>query len=258
MKASDPLIVWARDSTQTPTATLIIVPHAGAGAGMFVPWARWVDPGIRVGIVRLPGRESRWREDPITSMNDLLPVLTQSVTTAVKGDVALFGHCTGATIAFELAHRLSSVSATTPIILFPSGSRPPHILKEAAPLSTLSRDDLVDELRRLGGTPDAVLQNDALLELVLPAVRADFAIQESYRYHPHAPLECPITVFCGARDAATELREVSEWRTHTASEFEVVSFPSDHFFIWQHQEAVMGRICQRILQVASRPIPQPD
>ncbi len=203
MTSRDQWLVWPRRAGQDSSTTLIIMPHAGAGAAAFVPWAQWADPRIRVGIVRLPGRESRWAEPALQNMEEVVHGLTEAVHASVFGSVALFGHCSGATIAFELAHRLSLDGPARPSLLFPSSATPPHQSWQGDRLSRLADNELVAALRRLGGTPEAVLTNSELLELVLPAVRADFAIQESYVYRPSPPLANPIQAICGARDQST-------------------------------------------------------
>ncbi len=247
MSLDDRWIVWPRGSNPRAAATLIVIPHAGAGAGMFVPWAKWTDPRIRLGIVRLPGRESRWSETPIRSMEALLPALAQSVAD-VHGDVAIFGHCLGATIGFEIAQELSQHATNRPCILFASGSVPPDSEERGPSLSTLPDDALVQVLRRQGGTPESVLQNHELLELLLPSIRADFAVQESYRYYQRPRLACPILALCGERDRDAGPTIVNGWAVYTLAQFQVFSFPGDHFFIWQHQEKIMQVVCQRTLE----------
>jgi len=183
-------------------------------------------------------------------MEEVVHGLTEAVHASVFGSVALFGHCSGATIAFELAHRLSLDGPARPSLLFPSSATPPHQSWQGDRLSRLADNELVAALRRLGGTPEAVLTNSELLELVLPAVRADFAIQESYVYRPSPPLANPIQAICGARDQSTGPSVAAGWRTYTTSWFEISSFPSDHFFIWQHQESIMRLMCRKALEVA--------
>jgi hypothetical protein len=57
-----------------------------------------------------------------------------------------------------------------------------------------------DELRRLNGTPPEVLADAELLELVMPILRADFALVETYAYRAEPPLMCPITALGGTSD----------------------------------------------------------
>ena len=66
---------------------------------------------------------------------------------------------------------------------------------------------------------------------MLPVLRADFAVIDTYFYLDEAPLPCPITAFAGARDEEVDQFEVVDWRAQTASTFDLQLFPGDHFFI---------------------------
>jgi len=183
-------------------------------------------------------------------MDEVVHSLTEAVHASVSGALALFGHCSGATIAFELAQRLWLHRSVRPSLLFPSSGTPPHQSLQGDKMSELPDHELIASLRQIGGTPEAVLTNGELLDLILPAVRADFAIQESYIYRPSPPLANPIHAICGERDQSTGPSVAAEWKIYTTSWFEISSFPSDHFFIWQHQESIMRMICRKALEVA--------
>jgi surfactin synthase thioesterase subunit len=84
--------------------------------------------------------------------------------------------------------------------------------------------------RRYGGVPQEVVADPDLRALLVPALRADLAIIETYRYAEEAPLAIPITCFCGADDAMTPESEAQEWRRHTSAAVQFETFPGDHFF----------------------------
>ena len=89
--------------------------------------------------------------------------------------------------------------------------------------------DFIIELRRYSGTPEEVLNNPEFMTLMLPALKADFALLETYQYRPGAQLDCPITCFWGEQDEIAIQADVAAWQQHTNT-FNLESVPGNHFF----------------------------
>ena len=107
-----------------------------------------------------------------------------------------------------------------PLRMFASAHRAPHLPHPHPILHGLADKEFIDQLcRQYGGIPQAVLDNPDLVELMLPCLRADFTVFETYSYGDEAPLPCPITAFGGARDRRISEREIGEWRRQTDNDF---------------------------------------
>jgi medium-chain acyl-[acyl-carrier-protein] hydrolase len=107
-------------------------------------------------------------------------------------------------------------------------------------------------LKNLNGTPPEVFANQELLDLVLPVLRADFAVCDSYQYYAEAPLECPITAFAGQADRGVPVEAIAGWSAQTSASFELHEFTGDHFFI-RSQEREFLAVLDRVLgELASR------
>ncbi|WP_205748415.1 MULTISPECIES: thioesterase II family protein [Nostocales] len=89
----------------------------------------------------------------------------------------------------------------------------------------------MEALRRFNGTPKKVLESAELMQLLLPTLRADLMINESYTYTVEPPLDCPITVFGGLQDPLVNRDDMEAWKEHTLSSFSLHLLPGDHFFI---------------------------
>lgn len=219
---------------------LFCFPHAGVGASAYRAWAGLVPDTVEVRAVQLPGRESRLREPCVTAM----PALVEDVAAALEPllfdrPFALFGHSMGALLAFETARRLARVPGAAPLHLFASARRAPHLPARSRPIADLEEGAFLDEIRkRYDGVPREVLEEPDLLALLLPALRADLALIESYKFEAAAPLECPITVYGGADDLEARDDELSAWRVHTRGTFGLRMFPGSHFFIRSSTAAV--------------------
>ncbi len=143
----------------------------------------------------------------------------------------LFGHSHGALLAFEVARQLRRLGHAEPRCLIVSACRAPHRQRLLPPIHDLPVDAFLRELRCLGGTPEEVLCSAELMEIMLPALRADFAANENYLYRPDRPLACPIFAYGGAEDQIVSEQELASWRDQTTAVFVIRAFPGDHFFL---------------------------
>jgi len=220
-----------RNPIAEPSTRLLCLPYAGGAAATYDGWVRHVPAGIDLAAVELPGRGRRFGEPPFREFGALLEALHAEV--AIDEGTVIFGHSLGALLAFELARR------SQPRALVVSGCVAPHRAKERQARSALSDEALVEELATLGGTPREVLDNAELMDLLLPVLRADFSVSESYRYRPDSPLGCTIVALGGDSDDDVSEPDLAAWSEHTTGRFHSRIFAGDHFFIRQHeQEAV--------------------
>jgi medium-chain acyl-[acyl-carrier-protein] hydrolase len=209
---------------------LFCFPYAGGGDSIFCSWQRSLPNTIEVCPVQLPGRGSRSTEPLCTDINQLLRETGQAITQFLDKPFALFGHSMGALIAFELAQHMRREYSAQPVHLFVSGRCSPQTISR--PLdSKVFNSELPEILRRNNGTPEEVLANSELMELVLPVLRADMALCNSYVYTPQPPFSFPITAFGGLDDRGVARRYIEGWREHTTGPFVLRMVPGDHFFL---------------------------
>lgn len=209
---------------------LFCFPYSGAGASIFVSWAGALPPGIELCAVQLPGRETRLAEPPERHLDTLVERILPALGPYLEGPFAFFGHSMGALLAFELARALRRSGGPLPALLVASGHRAPHLPDPHPPAHALPEPELLDELRRLNGTPPEVLEHPELRAILLPILRADFAVCETYAYRAEPPLACPITAFGGLEDGDVTRDELAAWREQTTAGFSLRMFPGDHFF----------------------------
>lgn len=209
---------------------------------MFFAYPDDLPRDVEMCAVQLPGRGQRLAEPPFTRMGPLVESLANAVGGMDDVPLAVFGHSLGALIAFELAHRLQAARRQTPLHLFISGQAAPHLPGRRPAIHLRPSSDIIAELRRLGGTPAAALEDPELLELMLPVVRADFAVCETYTYQYQVTLECPITVMGGFQDTEASLQELAAWRGYTTADFRLQMFEGDHFYLVSRRTQVVRTI----------------
>jgi surfactin synthase thioesterase subunit len=231
---------------------LFCFPYAGGGAAIFRAWADDLPQSIQVCPVQLPGRESRLQEPLFVRLEPLVAALSQAIRPYLSMPFAFWGHSLGALIGFELARTLAQQNAPGPIHLFVSGHSAPQIQSIGSSIHLLPDPEFIAELERLNGTPAEVLQNAELMELLLPVLRADFAVNETYTYSAGEPLDCPISAFGGLQDTLTSRDKLEAWRHQTRGAFTLRMFPGDHFFLHNTRAALLHALAQDAAQSLSR------
>jgi medium-chain acyl-[acyl-carrier-protein] hydrolase len=210
---------------------LFCFPYAGGGASVFRTWAQQAPAGIEVCPVQLPGRENYLQEPPYTRLKPLVQALVPVIVPYLDRPFAFFGHSMGALISFELACRLRQQFDLKPVHLFVSGYRAPQLPRPNCSIHNLPESEFIEELRRLDGSPEDVLQNVELMELLLPVLRADFELCETYTYSQAGPLDCPLTAFGGWQDIIVGYEDLAAWREQTQASFRLQMYPGNHFFL---------------------------
>jgi medium-chain acyl-[acyl-carrier-protein] hydrolase len=217
--------------SREPRLRLLCLPFAGGGASAFRGWPETLPPGVEVVALQLPGREGRIAEPAFRSLEPVVESLADATDGLLDVPFVLFGHSMGALLAFELARSLRRRDLALPAHLVVSGARAPHLPRRTRELHRLPDMALVAELRRLGGTPVEVLDHDGLLELVLPTLRADLTVCETYVYAPEPPLDCPVSAWRGRFDSDVDERELEVWAEHTSAGFDTRIFPGGHSYL---------------------------
>ena len=228
--ASSAWIKTARRTEKTHI-TLFCIPYAGGGASAFRNWSAFPAPQIAAERIQLPGRENRLAEPPFDRLAPLVDALASVLQAHCDLPFALFGHSMGALIAFEVARELRRRHAHCPVHLFVSAHRAPQLPNPHAPVHSLCDDALAEELVRLNKDSADVFRNAELRQLLLPLLRADLAVCETYAYADEAPLDCPISAFAGSDDARVSVSEMAAWGAQTKASFKLKVVNGDHFFL---------------------------
>jgi medium-chain acyl-[acyl-carrier-protein] hydrolase len=248
---------WTSGTSVEPSSKtrlrLFCFPHAGSGASIFREWSAALPPAIEVCPVQLPGRESRWTEPPFTRLVSLVETLVIALRPLLDLPFAFFGHSMGAFISFELARQLRRENSENPAHLFVSGARAPQIPDPDPPIHQLPDSAFVEELRRLNGMPDEVLQNAELMQVVLPTLRADVTMCETYVYSAdEEPLSCPISAYGGQEDRKVIYKDLAGWNAQTRNASTMQIFPGDHFFLYSAREPLLRAVSAELSGILTR------
>lgn len=214
---------------------VVCVPHAAAGASVFLPWVNILSEVATVCAVRLPGRESLITESPLDSVDSIVARLIHDIMAIDAAEITLLGHCSGAVIAYELANELIARGDQRVVRLIVSSQAAPRVRPAHPPWPGFSsRQELVAYLRETGWTDDRVLNNEKFLDVVEPVITADFRAMSRYSKPPgRRPLHIPIAAVCGKSDSSVSDGELMSWSAETSAEFCASRFEGDHFFLFK-------------------------
>lgn len=244
---------WFVRPSPRPAASLALAcfAHAGGGPVAFHRWPAALPAAVDVLAARLPGRDARLREAPIADWPELLDALAAAVAEASDGPLALFGHSLGGMVAYELGVRLADAGRPPELVAL-AGCIPPDLPRRLPRLHDVPDGELVAALGTIAGTPPEVLADDRLLALLLPMVRADLRLAETWPPAPPRPLAAPLVVFAGADDDVAPPAVVAGWSRYGAGAFTAHVLPGDHFFPRTAEPALLDLLGDALLATARR------
>lgn len=225
-----------------PSFRLYCFSYAGGNASHYQAWQSGLDPRIEVCAVQLPGRGGRFRESLPSTWSGIIEPVAEAIRAEQEVPFALFGHSFGALLAFEVARYCVRNEFAYPAHLFASGCPAPSRFVPGRIIHTLPDAEFLSALKEYDGTPADVLGNSELMELMLPVLRRDFALNAEYRYVSERPLAVPISVLAGTTDPDIGKASLVHWGIETSAEFDLEWFPGGHFFIDQQRHAVLSSI----------------
>jgi medium-chain acyl-[acyl-carrier-protein] hydrolase len=132
------------------------------------------------------------------------------------------------------------------LALFVSGARAPQFVDPEPPIHGLSDAAFLRKLRPLSGIPDEIFNHAELMQILLPALRADVELCETHKYVAEAPLSIPITVFGGKQDHQVRYDHLSAWRAQTSARFGLRIFPGHHFFVDQYRSQMLAVLSEQL------------
>ncbi|MFJ2377740.1 thioesterase II family protein [Streptomyces sp. NPDC087769] len=248
--SSEPAAPPARQGTllrQIPAPSdrrplVIAFPYAGGGAAAYAEWRDLLDADCAVLPVHLPGRERRFQERPYRRMTHLVRDLVAEVGPLMDRRVVFWGHSMGASVAVALTLELARQGFPPPAQILVSGAGSPDRRDLKDLIHVLDDERLTARLHRYDGTPREVMDNPDLLALVLPVIRADFELIETWVRPLPAPLPAPLTVLYGKDDQSVSEYRVAGWPAYSDRPVDPKPFGGGHFFIREHAAEVAGII----------------
>lgn len=210
---------------------LFCLPYAGAGASAFRCMKEVLPRSISVCPLHLPGREHRYSAPLINQVFELVPQLAQQLHAEVNGSYAIYGHSMGSLLGFELIRFLRRHHFALPVHFFAAARGAPSLSGEYEHFSSLDDNEFITRVGQFGGLPEKIVTNREIMNIVLPVLRSDFQLLDSYQYFEERPLPVPLTSIHGAADATVQPAWVHSWQYETSNNYSHHTIKGNHFFI---------------------------
>ncbi|MYR46526.1 alpha/beta fold hydrolase [Streptomyces sp. SID5910] len=234
---------WIRrfHPSQDSEVTVVCFPHAGGSASYFLPVSARLAPRAEVLALQYPGRQDRRSEPGLTSVDALVDGITDALRDHAGKPLVFFGHSMGGTLAYETARRLEAESPGQLLGLVVSGRRSPGSVRDDK-VHLMDDAGLIGQIRKLQGTDAALLDDEDVVRMILPALRADYTAVEQYVYRPGPELSCPLYVYTGDADPQVREDEAKGWAEHTRADFRIRTFTGGHFYLAERSEQVIAAL----------------
>ena len=205
--------------------------YGGGSASIFRQWSKDVIQEVELVAIQLPGREERYNEPLLNNISQVIDNLLLHFNKYTDKPFILFGHSIGALIAFEFARTLRQRKMLQPKHLIVSGTKAPQVPLKKQHIHKLPKKQFIEELKKYNGIPDYIIEDEELISIFIPIIKADFSISETYNYSNKKPLSCPITALGGSNDNTFDADDLIKWQEQTSNAFIHQFLPGDHFFI---------------------------
>jgi surfactin synthase thioesterase subunit len=245
--------VWISEGESRGSVARMYCFHpAGGAASFFRGWSKLGLPGVAVRAAQLPGRESRLYEKPHRSIRaaavEIVDGLEHELGERPNAGDTFFGYSLGTLVAFETLREMRRRGWELPGRLIVAAMVAPH---ETAALpqgmSRRSDAEIIDEIRRSKSVPEFILRDQTVMQAVLPTIRADFDLAETYRAENEAPLPMPIVAYGGLSDPYVDPCLAASWGMETSASFRMRLFPGDHYFLKSAQTSIFEDLADTML-----------
>ncbi|MEU1669106.1 alpha/beta fold hydrolase [Streptomyces sparsogenes] len=201
---------------ERPGRVAYLFPHAGAGVSAVLALGRALAPDPHPVAVRLPGRESLLDQAPIADLPAVAGRLAAAIRThAGEAQIILCGHSSGSVLAYATARELEPESAA--LLVVSAQQAPGTPVRTAAGAWDLPDDRFFAQVVTDGYLPAELLDAPDVLEMVAPALRADY--RATYEYLTGstrwAPVASPILAVRATEDETVAEEDIAAWSALT-------------------------------------------
>jgi surfactin synthase thioesterase subunit len=205
--------------------------HAGGGALSFARWQNRFGSDISVIPVRLPGRETRLREERVVDGEQLSRELETELGPLLDRPYAFYGHSLGALVAYSFALHHHRAGGRPPEMLAVGACSAPHLGMPALEGAEVSEESVLSVMRASGGIAGQLLDRPQWLRLTMTIMRDDLLLARSLRAGAGDPLPCPVLAVSGQDDLLVPPGAVHAWSRYAPEGFRTGSVPGDHLFV---------------------------
>lgn len=238
-----------RDETRN-LPSLVCFHFAGGSAQSFLPWRKHVEGRYDLVAAELPGRGRRFGEAFTSSIHEAAARFAEDALLLPSKKLVFVGHSLGALLAYETADAMRGQGGRQPLGLVVVGRPSPDVDRSGRGLPDASMPAMRRYLQDLAGTPEAILRDDAYMNMMRPILQADFDLLRSYRYRRRPALDIPLHVVGAIHDHAVEFESMLGWSRLSTGDHSLSLVDGGHFAPVQQPGPILEK-ADRILRSAA-------
>lgn len=227
-----------------PRLRLVCLPHAGGSASAYRSWVSLLPGDVDLLAVQYPGRQDRLGEPCLVTMDQLADAIVTALAPFLDLPVALFGHSMGASLAHEVGLRLERSGHAVQTLLVSARLPPRH---HRPRMDSWDDEALLADVRMLDPDSTTILADPDMRAMMLPAIRADYLIADTYRPTPEGIIDAPVVAYVGDDDPYVRVWQLRAWSEITKSGFQTVVFPGSHFYLRGRESELVQDISSRLV-----------
>jgi medium-chain acyl-[acyl-carrier-protein] hydrolase len=234
------------EEKKNPTARLFCIPYSGATVAYYRTWTSLVPADIEMYAVEIPGR-LYLKDKPAADMNAIIDTVFPQIAPLLDKPYAIYGHSYGSIISFEIAKRIIKENMKHPVGLFVSGRHAPHLPNRFRPAANLPDQEFIEEINsKYQAIPSEILKEKELLKLLLPGLKRDISMNETYIGKLDPLLNFPVWAYFGTEDISVTKEEIEQWKAVTKDDFKIRAFNGGHFFINKEKGSIITDIAKAL------------
>jgi surfactin synthase thioesterase subunit len=226
--------------------TLFMLPFGGGNETSYQKFEQYLDKKITIINGEAPGKGRRIKEPLLKNMYLIADAYFDQFKDKINSPYAIYGHSMGAYIGHLLIQRMADENLPLPEHFFVTSKIAPS-RNYNKKRSIYTNEQFVRHLKDLKGMPDAILDNEELLNIFLPIIRNDFDALDLYKYKARPPYAVDLTMICGTHEDVPD-DQLTDWKKETSGTFVFERWEGHHFWIFDHLPALCNRINQVLTQ----------
>lgn len=112
-----------------------------------------------------------------------------------------------------------------------------HLFHKLESITHLPKKEFMQYIFQMGQTPEEVMQEPELLDLLYEIIYPDYRMIDTYVHGDNlGVLDLPITVFAGDKDDRAPYEDLTEWQMYTTKEIKIITLEGKHFFAFDRTQ----------------------